>query len=157
MIRQRDIVGFTGTSDGMTMIQRHVFRQMVTGNSGEFHHGLCVGADEEAHEIVRVNSLYRIVGHPPIISTRRARVACEELRDEKSYLARNRDIAREVRVLVAAPRESDEVLRSGTWSTVRYARLENKPIIIVRPDGVVVTEIRNPSQKELPLPGQVQR
>ena len=40
-------------------------------------------------------------------------------------------------LVIAAPREYEEVLRSGTWATVRYTRHSFKRLIIVRPDGTI--------------------
>ena len=54
-------------------------------------------------------------------------------------LARNRIIAARCDALLACPAEPDEQLRSGTWSTIRYARKAGKPITIIRPDGGVLS------------------
>jgi len=77
------------------------------------------------------------VVHPPIDPSRRAFVMpMDELRPEKPYTARNRDIVDETDQLVAAPKGL-EYLRSGSWSTVRYARKQGKPVTLVRPDGLI--------------------
>ena len=34
--------------------------------------------------------------------------------------------------------EAEEQLRSGTWSTIRYAKRQNKPTTIIFPDGSVI-------------------
>jgi hypothetical protein len=47
-------------------------------------------------------------------------------------LARNTCIVLNCEHLIAAPKEDSEVLRSGTWSTIRRARKEHKPLIILR-------------------------
>lgn len=54
------------------------------------------------------------------------------------YLQRNKVIVDRCGVLVAAPGEAQEQLRSGTWSTIRYARRVGRPVIMVLPDGTVV-------------------
>jgi hypothetical protein len=33
----------------------------------------------------------------------------------------------ETEFLIGAPKEDEEVLRSGTWSTIRYSKKSNKP------------------------------
>ena len=33
------------------------------------------------------------------------------------------------------PQGNEEVMRSGTWATVRRARKQDKPIFIINPDG----------------------
>lgn len=84
------------------------------------HHGDAIGADAEAHDIA-IGLGCAIVVHPPAVETQRAFKAAAEIRAAKPYLVRNKDIVRETALLIAAPAEPVEQLRSGTWSTVRYA------------------------------------
>jgi bifunctional non-homologous end joining protein LigD len=35
------------------------------------------------------------------------------------------------------PAEPEEQLRSGTWSTVRFAKKQGKPVFVILPDGTV--------------------
>jgi len=42
--------------------------------------------------------------------------------------------------LWAIPGEFKEVLRSGTWSTIRYARKKGKKVLIIWPDGSSIVE-----------------
>lgn len=73
-------VGFTGTRHGMTPAQTETFvatlRELEAslGPLAEFHHGDCVGADAEAHCLVRLHfrECY-IILHPPIDEAHRAR------------------------------------------------------------------------------------
>jgi predicted Rossmann fold nucleotide-binding protein DprA/Smf involved in DNA uptake len=58
-------------------------------------------------------------------------------RPEKPYLARNRDIVLETIALIAAPAEPLEQIRSGTWSTVRFAKKQGKTVILILPDGTI--------------------
>jgi len=51
-------------------------------------------------------------------------------------------IVRETELLIAAPAEFSEQHRSGTWSTVRYARRLGRPVQIIGPDGRIRTEPR---------------
>lgn len=103
------------------------------------HLGDCHGADFEAWLIAGLLGVWRI-GHPAS-GVRRAHLAYDEERREKPPLERNKDIVKDgVDGLIAAPRESSEKLRSGTWATVRYARKLGRRIWIVRPDGTVVEE-----------------
>jgi hypothetical protein len=50
-------------------------------------------------------------------------------------LDRNQAIANEIDMLVATPQESEEVNRSGTWATIRRTRKQEKPVLIINPDG----------------------
>lgn len=43
-------------------------------------------------------------------------------------------------MLIAFPPSKEEITRSGTWSTIRYARKCHKSLIIVYPDGQTITE-----------------
>lgn len=134
-------IGFTGTSDGMTRIQAEVFsRTLLDLNPTEFHHGDCVGADTQAHDRASSISSIKIVLHPPI--NPQARSFCklrptDESFVRKEYLVRNRDIVDCTECLLATPGQMTEILRSGTWSTVRYARKQKKMLIIIFPDGTV--------------------
>jgi hypothetical protein len=87
------------------------------------HHGLCIGGDYQFHNLVR--KLFPqciIIGHPPLNDTKTAKgIVCDILRKPKRYLDRNHDIVDECHKFVATPKEYNEVLRSGTWSTIRYA------------------------------------
>jgi hypothetical protein len=131
-------IGFTGTQKGMTEAQKKTLRGLLDGGAGELHHGDCIGADAEAHDIADECG-YAIILHPPTNYSKRA--WCEApkhmMRPEKPYLDRNRDIVRETASLIAAPAEPEEQLRSGTWSTVRFARKAGKPVFVILPDGTV--------------------
>lgn len=54
--------------------------------------------------------------------------------EPKPYLVRNKDIVNASEGMLAAPRGPEE-LRSGTWSTIRYARKCRKKVLIMWPDG----------------------
>lgn len=132
-------IGFTGTSRGMRMVQKAALRDVLIIMSGEFHHGDCVGADAEAHDIA-VSLRFELVIHPPINPSKRAFKQAKTIRGPLDYLDRNKVIIDETEVLVAAPGETNERVRSGTWSTVRYARRRGREIIIIFPDGRVKME-----------------
>lgn len=131
------IVGFTGSSEGMSKNQIVQcwhwlgFFKAIDKTSFEFHHGDCVGADDEAHEIARLHK-YKTVAHPPINESKRAFKKADVILEAKKYLTRNKDIAKVCDVLLAAPKEDVEVLRSGTWSTIRKARKFGKEVIILK-------------------------
>lgn len=138
-------IGFSGTRYGMTLEQRRavyrVFRWYRDNRSAiTVHHGSCVGADAEAHDIARILGI-PVSLHPPIFQSKMAQ--CAMLPDEKvwparDYLVRNRVIVDVTAILVAAPKEEHgETLRGGTWSTVRYARALGREGWIVRPSGIV--------------------
>lgn len=118
-------LGFTGTRMGMSREQKVSFDALLFElQPTEFHHGGCVGADAQAHEIVRHRlPECRIVIHPTRPGPHRAsELVADELRDEAPPLDRNRTIVDSVEHMAAAPLGDQEVLRSGTWATIRYAR-----------------------------------
>lgn len=146
------IVAFTGTQHGMTVVQRERVAGWIAllankgmGPTSVFRHGLCVGADAQAHAIVRTFSgLYVIDGYPALVGDgdKRAALPPDEFRYlhwEKPPLERNRDLVdglgREAPadVLLVAPRQRSEVVRSGTWSTYRYASRKGVTTIICWP------------------------
>ena len=140
-------VGFTGTRFGMTRKQLREVRKFLRENwqsITEVHHGDCMGADDDfdtLFDVRRLDSMpskhkIKKVIHPPDNSLDRA--FCEiydgdELRGEKPYLERNHDIVDECDTLVSTPRTLTEVLRSGTWATIRYAKKKQKTVIIIYP------------------------
>lgn len=135
-------VGFTGTEKGMTDMQKvSVMRLVDIHSPGVFHHGCCVGADAEFHELAdRVGNL--IVKHPPVdekkIASCRTKLAQGLVLEAKPYLVRNHEIVDASDIMIAAPHEFEEVLRSGTWATLRYAKTSRRPLFHVEPDGAVV-------------------
>lgn len=135
------IIGFTGSSEGMTEEQAKALwawlgllkQELKTDQEEmEFHHGDCIGADSDAHDLARILK-YKTVAHPPINESKRAFKKADVILKEKKYLDRNQDIAEVCDVLLATPKEAKEILRSGTWSTVRRARKLHKEVIILSP------------------------
>lgn len=124
-------VGFTGTRRGMSPAQ-HARVTLEIDRLGDIdigfatHHGLCVGADEEFHYIVRVLPRVRIVGHPgPDWPTGElcARITdCDEVLAPAPYMRRNAAIVAASQVMIAAPYEDVPQPRGGTWATIGMAR-----------------------------------
>jgi hypothetical protein len=149
-------VGFTGTRKGMTLQQYKAFKNVICDECSSkdlfgFHHGDCLGADAEAHQYV-ASTFNRVIIHihPP----KEARLQAFVYNTDEfaliasrsyvyaplSYIERNRIIVNSSGLLIAAPDTMTDVTRSGTWSTVRFARKKNVPVILVYPDGTVVAE-----------------
>lgn len=121
-------------------------RVLIDDDWTELHHGCCEGADASMHEITRVlKPDVRIVGHPGTDQHGESPSRAYRLRDldeewaPEPYLDRDRVIVRVCDLLVACP-HGPEARRSGTWSTIRYARKAGKPILIIWPDGTVTRE-----------------
>lgn len=131
-------VGFTGTShhDGMNDFQHDSVERLLKWlHPKKVHHGDCVGADYHFDVITKRLGIYRVL-HPPTDDKKRAFCKTEEERVPYPYLVRNKHIVNETKVLIATPKETEEVLRSGTWSTIRYARKLNRAIALVLPNEV---------------------
>lgn len=143
------ILGFTGTQDGMTDQQRETVEAVVSAqylphmdfalaNVSEVNHGDCIGADENFHMICRRIGV-PIVIHPPENESKRA--FCEGaalIHDPLPYLDRNRVIVVTSDWLLATPKQNHEPAgkrAGGTWYTVRFARTQAVPVLIVWPDG----------------------
>lgn len=133
-------IGMTGNRDGISHEAKESLKVLLMSiNPSEVHHGDCVGADEAFHNICE--GLIDIVIHPPTNSSNRA--FCEnakEIYETKSYLARNKDIVNNSELLIGLPSSDIEYLRSGTWSTIRFARTLKRPILIILPTGLVLYE-----------------
>lgn len=135
-------IGFTGTQRGMTERQKGVVKDLLSEHGYAFvaHHGDCIGADSDFHDIVCMESDCQIVLHPCIFDTKRTFCALDlrdECRSPKPPLIRNRDIVNESGLMFACPGEKFMKVRSGTWSTVRYAQSVGVPVVIVFPDGTL--------------------
>jgi predicted Rossmann fold nucleotide-binding protein DprA/Smf involved in DNA uptake len=132
-------IGFTGTRQGMTRKQADECKELLlkirreSDNYGTFfHHGDCTGADAEAHYIA-LELDYSIIIHPPTNQKMVANCKGNKRMEPKPYLERNHDIVDASTILIATPETEEEVLRSGTWATVRYARRQNKEVRILNP------------------------
>jgi hypothetical protein len=84
------------------------------------------------------NRIIRIIGHPTSEKYVRKELLaldleCDEVREAKHPLERNHDIVDQTDFMIAAPFTESEVLRSGTWSTIRYARKQGKEVYIFTP------------------------
>jgi hypothetical protein len=128
------IVGFTGSRNGVTHQQLDkLYAWLRDHDISEGHHGDCIGADVVFHRLC-LNEDVPIHIHPP--TDPKYRAFCggyAEIYPEKAYLSRNRDIVRVSDVLLACPSTPNEVWRSGTWSTVRYAREIGRPLVVFPP------------------------
>jgi len=136
--------GFTGTQEGMTGFQAAEVRKLLeVGKPHVVHHGDCVGSDEQFDGIARSLGI-RVDIHPPSDPKKRAYAdkvgvglypeTKGIVKEEKAYLDRNKDIVDASSFLIATPKTIQEELRSGTWSTVRYARRQGVEVMVVVPD-----------------------
>ena len=143
-------IGFTGSQNGIAPCHvenlektiEHVTEHAIWDLTG--HHGDCVGADTQFHDMCLKYGIPVYV-YPPIVEKKRAFVEfAEHIYPEKKYLERNQDIVKAADFMLACPSSSIEKLRSGTWATVRYAFRQDVPTLLFLPDGEIqfVTEIQ---------------
>ena len=131
--------GFTGTRDGLTWEQRgSLYLLLEKMRPAWLHHGDCVGADAEAHDLAGRLRIRRQV-HPPDKPGLRAN--CPVVRGMDGvprsplpYLVRDRRIVEETHWLIACPKEMFRT-KGGTWYTVDYARGKDRMVVFVWPDG----------------------
>jgi hypothetical protein len=139
------IVGFTGTRNGMSVYQKEAIRRLIRIFRGEgYAHGDCVGGDKEFDDLVleaidETNLCTTIHVFPPTNPVFRAWCGHETtyssylVYHENDYLVRDRLIVNLSDIMIAAP-AGEEIVRSGTWYTVRYAIRTNKHVFIIYPD-----------------------
>ena len=131
-------IGITGTRFGLTGDQAAEFkRQLEALGTSTLHHGDCVGADADCHDIAEALG-WNIVIHPPAADNHRANKQSNDIREPLNHLCRNRAIVTESNLLLAAPGGDKETFRSGTWYTIRHAIKEGVPVRVILPDGSVI-------------------
>lgn len=126
-------LGFTGSRKGMSEWQKRRLRMFLRHHRPvEFHHGDCVGADAQAHKMVReLLPECRIVIHPGDMPRLRANCKGDLTFEPFPPLHRNRLIVSATDEMVAAPETDEEQLRSGTWFTIREARRTGKRVSVL--------------------------
>jgi hypothetical protein len=134
-------IGFTGTRHGMTCDQKKELKKLIKSKSfDEFHHGMCIGSDCQAHHILKESKPQtKVVGHPPKSKETLSEVEVNVSVKPLDFLARNKDIVDSTEILIATP-DTKEKIHSGTWATIRYARKKDKRIYIIHKNGRVTIE-----------------
>lgn len=139
-------VGFTGTRNGCSVAQRAALEELLQKfDITEGHHGDCIGADAEFHDILewtqKCGRRLFIVVHPPEKDEHRAWKQGHIVRPAKSHFARNRDIVDSCDVIVACPPCATWQPNGGTFYTMDYAKKKQKPLYVIWPTGAIL-EIR---------------
>lgn len=131
-------VGFTGTQTGLSDPQIGLIVEVLAAleELTKMHHGDCIGADAQFYTIVRtLRPDVTIIGHLPEDESKRAYCDNDVDLTPRPYLERNKKIVEEADVMIACPKEQQEILRSGTWATIRHARKTGVPLVTIYPDG----------------------
>lgn len=126
-------IGFTGTREGMTTSQQEQFVLTLYGlDPTEFHHGDCVGADAEAHDIVReFFPNVKIYVYPPFYKSGQAFKVGDVIYAPDHYLSRDRAIVDSTEYLIGAPKSNSPLAKSGSWYTIRYAKSKLRPVTVL--------------------------
>lgn len=136
-------LGTTGTQHGATDAQMLAAAELLGRlQPDEGHHGGCIGWDAEFHQLCLAGGVKAFV-YPASGVNFSKRAVCsgaEVTYEPKPPLDRNTTIVDASDVMLACPGEFDEVLRSGTWATIRRARKAGRPLYIVFPDGSIKEE-----------------
>lgn len=135
-------VGFTSTRDGLSKPQLIRLAAVLHHSyllPAQFHHGDCIGGDDEGAEMA-YRMGYEVHGHPPINESRRAfNFYTHVWHQAKDYHPRNHDIVDSTPVTVGAPKDYSPEANSGTWATIRYAMKQGKLVYVFLPDGAMMT------------------
>lgn len=133
-------LGFTGTSAGADPGQLRQLEerlaQLRQAGFDEFHHGLCVGADEQAAAIAKRLG-FRVVAHPGLaqdpanLEYRSAYSGNDAVFEAKPFAHRDRDIVDAAERVIAAPSTRTDEAGSGTWAAIRYAYSVGKPVDLI--------------------------
>ena len=129
-------LGFTGSRAGMSDAQcKEVIAIIEMLKPTTIIHGDCVGSDAQIHEIA-IKMGIKVAIYPCTLIAQRAFCSGAEIVHEPlPPLERNHYIVHSCDKIIAAPKEHEEILRSGTWATIRYALKAGKSLIICFPDG----------------------
>lgn len=129
-------IGVTGTRLGLSKFQLLWLEKFLTYNKSKvLHHGDCVGVDTQvAIQFAKVDAY--IIAHPGNIKNMQANCVVNDLiMPWSDTLVRNRFIVNHSSLLLAFPATTHQIAHSGTWSTIRYAKKQSKPVLIISPDG----------------------
>lgn len=139
------ILGFTGTHRVPLpeAQQRALVAYLIKDLPTTVLHGGAPGSDEMFHDLLAELAPETIVEIYPGSADRYRywhRRHPLGLHYSQPPLVRDKLIARRCDRLLGCPAQVEEIIRSGTWATVRYARAAHKPITLILPDGSVREE-----------------
>lgn len=128
-------VGMTGTRSGMTKAQKDKFEKiLIFLEVTELHHGDCVGADADAHDIATKLGI-KTVAHPPTKDDLRAYKQADTILPAWPYFTRNRHIVDNTCLLIGVPWSMTHK-KGGTWYTIKYGQ-EKGPVCIISSEGIL--------------------
>lgn len=132
-------IGFTGNREGLNEDQTAKILELLSQYTNyiiHIYHGDCLGADTDFHKLCvdfKNNNTTEMVITimPPDKNVMRGFNNGDILMKPKPYLERNNDIVINSDIIIGCPLDkNNEILRSGTWSTIRKARKMNKLLFV---------------------------
>ena len=131
-------IGFVGSKYGGNECQQEILKDLLFAmEPSEVHHGDRIGSDIQVHNICMDLNITVII-HPPVHDDLRAFcLGHKECREPKSYISRNKCIINETDIVIAMPDALSESFKSDTWSAIRYAKKNLKPLVTIMLDGTV--------------------
>ena len=129
-------IAFTGTTRGMTGWQMQRLHEALCERAKghwQFHHGGAPGADRQAHYLARELGCEDLHVWLPVGKTWAEEAGTTVHHTRLLPLRRNHLVIGGADVVIAAPYQRDEIRRSGTWATVRYARKANITVVLLAP------------------------
>lgn len=138
-------LGITGTRQGMNKLQQKAFLSVVAKllerypMLNTFHQGDCVGVDTQSAKLVKELYDFTVVAHPPVSKKLVGDFKSDQVREDKTYFARNRDIVDESSIMIAITLENEDPSPklSGTWYTLNYSIKNKKETYHIKPDGSI--------------------
>ena len=150
------IIGFTGSRSGLSAGQRRTFENFLKEMSKRavrsrdnllVVHGDCVGADADVGGVCKSLSVPTAT-RPANMPHMRALTSTAALAPPEDPLLRNKKIVDDCNMLVACPSSATEVLRSGTWATIRAGRKAKKQVFVITPDGFMFEDSPGPLSRK---------
>lgn len=136
-------IGLTGTRHGLTDAQKETADRMVQVHGPdiiEWHQGGCTGADFEVSLLLRSRIHVKQEVWPGQVAVKWKVDWSDDtlaiIHEPMPPLVRNHLIVDHCDWLWAFPAEPTKQLRSGTWSTIRYADSRAVNYDVITPDGV---------------------
>ena len=111
------------------------YENLLGTRGDQFHHGAAVGVDEQAATIAKYEFGLYTVAHPSDLARFQTSLKSDVTLKPQRPLSRNMAIVYTVQYLFAMPITKHDVLRSGTWATIRAARSACREGIIIFPNG----------------------
>lgn len=143
---RKAIYGVTGTRHGAVKEQKASLliriAKITEKLDGRFEpwliHGGCIGVDIQTHLICKGFG-WKTWVLPGPYGPDPACCDADEMEENRPFIERNHLIVDRCGAMHALPDRHTEVMRSGTWATIRYARKIRRRLVIIWPDGRVDT------------------